>query len=309
MDRRWRTSGLVLMLVASAFFCQAQTGASAAYLGFDRNDYPGDAALVALRKTFRYTSYWLNAPPGETSNNWAGKRAHLKQYGFGFLVLFNGRLDAELKGKDAAALGTADGTSAVAAAAREGFSSDIVIFLDQEEGGRLLPEQDAYLFAWIDAVRQGGARAGIYCSGIDVPEGNGTINTARDIVEQETARAHSSKSQSPASKSPGPRLVLWIADDQCPPAPGCALAAPRLAGASIPPVSDFTTIWQYAQSPRRAEFSARCPAKPAPDGNCYVPNLGPDAKIFVDLDVADSPDPSELPNAELSAGGKGNRPH
>ena len=32
---------------------------------------------------------------------------------------------------------------AAAAAAREGFPPDIVIFLDQEEGGRLLPEQAA----------------------------------------------------------------------------------------------------------------------------------------------------------------------
>ena len=297
MDRRLCTGGLVLMLVASPCFCKAQAGASAAgaYLGFDRNDYPGDTALAALHKTFRYTSYWLNAPPGETSNNWVGKRALLKQNGFGFLVLFNGRLDAELKGKDAAALGTADGKAAVAAAAREGFPPGVVIFLDQEEGGRLLPEQAAYIFSWIDAVRQGGARAGVYCSGIDVPEGKGTISTARDIVERETARAHSSKGQSSANKTAGPRLVLWIADDQCPPAPGCTLAAPRLPGAFTPPVSDVTAIWQYVQSPRRPEFSAHCPAKPAPDGNCYAPNLGPDAKIFVDLDVANSPDPSEPP--------------
>jgi hypothetical protein len=316
MNRRLCTGGLLLMLVASTCICKAQTGASApaAYLGFDRNDYPGDAALAGLHKTFRYTSYWLNAPPGETANSWAGKRALLHEHGFGFLVLFNGRTDAVIKahashGQDAMALGAADGRAAIAAAAREGFPPNVVIFLDQEEGGRLLLEQDAYLFAWIDAVRQGGARAGIYCSGIDVPEGNGTINTARDIVERETARTQSSKSQSPAGKNGEHRLALWIADDQCPPAPGCTLAAPRLAGAFTPPLSDFTAVWQFAQSPRRPEFSARCPAKPAPDGNCYAPDLGPNAKIFVDLDVADSPDPSEMPDTESSVRGKGNRTH
>ena len=135
------------------------------YAGFDRNDYPGDAALAALRKDFSYAGYWLNTPPGAQQNSWVGRRALLRQNGFGFLVLFNGRLDAELKGKDAAALGTADGKAAVAAAAREGFAAKVRIFLDQEEGGRLLPEQAAYLFAWVDAVRAGGARAGVYCSG------------------------------------------------------------------------------------------------------------------------------------------------
>ena len=111
------------------------------FIGFDRNDYPGDALLPALRKDFHYTSFWLNNPPGETANSWAGKRAILKQNGFGFLVLFNGRLDAQLKGQDAAALGERDGKAAAAAALHEGFARNVLIFLDEEEGGRLLPEQ------------------------------------------------------------------------------------------------------------------------------------------------------------------------
>src|SRR5580704_14962542 len=74
------------------------------YFGFDKDDYPGDDQLPALRRSFAYTGYWLNRPPGAASNSWAGKRALLKARGFGFLILFNGRLDAELKNKDAAAL-------------------------------------------------------------------------------------------------------------------------------------------------------------------------------------------------------------
>ena len=127
-------------------------GTEESYPGFDRNDYPGDAALPALRKTFRYTGYWLNKPQGESSNSWVGKRAILRRCGFGFLVLFTGRTDAKIKteerkGRDAAELGAAEGRAAVAAAAREGFPKNVLIFLDQEEGGRLLPEQAAYLFA------------------------------------------------------------------------------------------------------------------------------------------------------------------
>jgi hypothetical protein len=290
MNRRLCAWGLTLTMMALASFCEAQdaqhgTSASAPYLGFDRNDYPGDAALAALRTTFRYTGYWLNNPPGEVNDTWIGKRAIVLSNGFGFLVLFNGRLDAQLRRRDAAALGTADGKAAAAAAAREGFPQNVIIFLDQEEGGRLLPEQDAYLFAWIDAVRSAGARAGVYCSGIDVPEGKGTINTARDIVEQETARAQSATKGKESEGS----LFLWIANDQCPPAPGCTLAAPSLAGVSAPPIADFVRVWQYAQSPFRPEFSASCRARAARDGNCYAP----DPKIFVDLNTAGSPDPSE----------------
>src|SRR5580704_14377125 len=69
---------------------------SSAYLGFDRNQYPGDAALGSLRQTFSFCGYWLNVPPGENSNTWKGKREVLTSSGFGFLVLFNGRLFREL---------------------------------------------------------------------------------------------------------------------------------------------------------------------------------------------------------------------
>src|SRR6201999_1954639 len=103
-------------------------------------------------------------------NGWAGKRATLKANGFGFMILFNGRTDAQLKGKDAAALGRADAAAAVSAAKREGFARGAIVFLDQEEGGRLLPEQGAYLFAWVEAIRASSQyKPGVYCSGILVP--------------------------------------------------------------------------------------------------------------------------------------------
>jgi len=79
-----------------------------AFNGMDRNDYPGDALLGALHKSFSYTSYWLNAPPGEKASTWTGKRAVMRERGFGFLLLWNGRLDKELKGKDAASLRPSD---------------------------------------------------------------------------------------------------------------------------------------------------------------------------------------------------------
>jgi Rv2525c-like, glycoside hydrolase-like domain len=295
MTRRGTCALAALMLMGTALAVHAQHSSTPSnqhsYLGFDRNNYPGDAALPALRKSFRYTGYWLNNPPGEHGNSWTGKRALLKQRGFGFLILFNGRTYAELKNIDPSALGTADGKAALAAAAREGFPAHVLIFLDQEEGGRLLPEQAAYLFAWADAVRAGGARAGVYCSGIDVPDGNATISTAQNIVEREQAIAKKlSKDKSAA------HLALWIANDQCPPSPGCTLAnTTQLTAAFSPAVAASAVVWQYAQSPRRAQFSAACPANHAPDGNCYAPGVAPSANTFVDLNTANSPDPSETP--------------
>ena len=85
--RLWR---LASVLCATGGVLAAQ------FAGFDRNIYPGDAMLPALRRTFRFAGFWLNAPPGRPDNTWSGTRPALLRSGFGFLVLFNGRLEKEL---------------------------------------------------------------------------------------------------------------------------------------------------------------------------------------------------------------------
>ncbi|HEX4650386.1 MAG TPA: hypothetical protein VH250_02670, partial [Granulicella sp.] len=84
---------LLFLLLPGCGFGQSLGGH---YLGFDRNDYPGDAALRTLRQHFSFVGYWITDPPGENQNTWVGKRSTLLAQGFGFLVLANGRLDAEI---------------------------------------------------------------------------------------------------------------------------------------------------------------------------------------------------------------------
>lgn len=266
------------LLVCAVFFLPAAPLARAqakTFLGFDANTYPGDTVLPALRQTFTFAGYWLNDPPGASENAWAGKRTAIRAAGFGFLVLFNGRLERELKSPaNAEALGASDGRAAVAAARREGFSAPIVIFLDQEEGGRMTPAQLAYILAWVDAIRLPGFRAGIYCSGMPAKEGkNQTVVTAEDI------RAHAG----------GREIAYFVYNDACPPAPGCAYGKdppdPTLSGVA------FAEIWQFAQSPRRRGFTRACRDSYNRDGNCYPPLALP-SRFFLDLDSATSPDPS-----------------
>ena len=240
------------------------------YLGFDRNDYPGDASLSTLRQTFDYAGYWLNNPPGSTSNGWLGKRSALKSAGFGFLVLFNGRLYKELK-RDPSALGQKDALEAVAAARREGFPAGTVIFLDIEEGGRMLPEQKTYIYRWVDEVIDAGFRAGVYCSGIPAKEGRTAIVTAEDI----------------RANAEGREIRYWVTNDVCPPSPGCEVSKPRPSESGVP----FAEIWQFAQSPRRKDFARMC-RNYNPDGNCYPPGIDPATHLHVDLNTATSPDPS-----------------
>ncbi len=249
------------------------SGTMSSYLGFDRNEYPGDDALRELRKVFDYTGYWLNNSPGSASNMWAGKREKVEGAGFGFLVLFNGRLYAELKSVDGATkLGQSDGRSAVTAAKREGFPASTIIFLDQEQGGRMLTEQKAYIFAWVDEVVRSGYRAGVYCSGMRGTDKDRVI-TAENIHQNAGNRD----------------ITYWVTNDACPPAPGC-VATTRPPQSSVSGMS-FAEIWQFAQSPRRKDVAASCSGYDT-DENCYAPGSGAAKRFHVDLNSASSADPS-----------------
>jgi hypothetical protein len=250
--------------------------AQPAYLGFDRNDYPGDTNMQTLKKTFAFTGFWLNNPPGATSNSWHGHRAALQQMGYGFLLLFNGREYKAIQASgDAAALGTRDAQTAAETAQQEGFPKHAILFLDQEQGGRMLPEQRAYIHAFVDAVTHAGYRAGIYCSGIPSRE-----SAKVSVVTADDIRDHAE----------GREIHFFISNDQCPPAKGCVFpsAPPKPTESGV----KFAEAWQYAQSPRRPEITAACRKTYAGDGNCYPPGPAPHSGMHLDVESATSADPS-----------------
>ena len=267
-----RRFGLRFILVLFCVLGLAGVTFGQTYLGFDRNGYPGDANLKTLHQTFAYTGYWLNNPPGEKTNSWRGHRDAVKSAGFGFLVLFNGRLYAELKSvANAKRLGQSDAHAAAASAKREGFPAQTIIFLDQEQGGAMLPEQSAYIYAFVDGLIAAGFRAGVYCSGMISPDEN-KVKTAEDIQRH----------------SAGRKIAYWVTNDACAPSPGCMvpMPAPHPAQSGI----DFADVWQYAQSPGRKDVALHCSGYNA-DENCYPPGFAAQ-KLYVDLNAATSADPS-----------------
>jgi len=170
--------------------------------------------------------------------------------------------------------GVEDAKNAAVSVHKEGFPAGTTIFLDIEEGGRLPDSYHEYVRAWIDALAAANFSAGVYCSAMPVREGAGTsVTTARDLQDHMGTR----------------NLTYWVYNDSCPPSPSCSFSqqAISLANSGF----DGSAIWQYAQSPRRKEFTARCPANYAPDGNCYAPGDAAQ-KWFLDANVAASPDPS-----------------
>ncbi|HXJ13148.1 MAG TPA: glycoside hydrolase domain-containing protein [Candidatus Limnocylindrales bacterium] len=244
------------------------------YVGFDRNEYPGDESLPLLRKSYSFVSYWLSPPPGAKSNSWIGKRGVMQSQGFGFLLLYQGRTSSQLPyKKDSIEAGLADARAAAAAARRDGFPEGSVIFLDVEEGGRFFEGYLAYLQSWAESLRKEKFHPGIYCSGIVVDEGEGST-----IISSDDIRAHIGV----------PEVVYWIYNDACPPSPGCSIPqnppAPSASGVA------YASVWQYVRSPREKKVARHCRGY-AEDGKCYAPG---DAghRWFLDENVATTPDPS-----------------
>jgi hypothetical protein len=71
------------LLAFSTSFVAGNSGSTAhvAYLGFDRNEYPGDGSLKLPRGRFSFVGFWLNNPPSASSNSWTGKRRVVQELG------------------------------------------------------------------------------------------------------------------------------------------------------------------------------------------------------------------------------------
>jgi hypothetical protein len=270
-----RVSKISLLLLCLATSCFAPRASAQDYfLGFDRNDYPGDAAMQVLRKQFAFTSYWLSNPPGEESNSWSGKRELLRSQGWGFLPLFNGPPSGQLRDQPYTLERVSkDVAAAVNAASREGFPAGTVIFVDIEEGGRLPSTFATYFRQWISGLAAAGFRAGVYCSGIPVDEGEGVSLVTADFIRDQIKPA---------------KLMYWVFNDACPPSPGCiapqTLPAPAKSGVA------YAQVWQFVRSPRDNETARRCRGY-AKDRKCYAA-LDTAHKFHLDLNVATAADPS-----------------
>jgi len=267
-------AALLLLFLFLPGACSPSSAPEKFFLGFDRNDYPGDDAMKLFRKEFSFTGYWLGKPPGEKSNSWSGKREFLHSQGWGFLPLFNGPTSGELRDEPYTLKRVAaDTQNAIAAARKEGFPSGTVIFLDIEEGGRLPGTYAVYLKHWASALSEAGFRAGVYCSGIPVDEGEGLTLITADFIRDQIKPAE---------------LIYWVFNDSCPPSPGCV--TPQELPTSTKSGVAYAQIWQFVRSPRDKETARHCRGY-AKNGNCYAA-FDTAHKFHLDLNVATLADPS-----------------
>jgi len=263
-------TGLLLMLPRAPETYGQTYGA---YLGFDRNEYPGDEAMATLRKQFAFVGFWLSPPPGEKTNNWTGKRQNLATQGYGFVLLYLGRPEGSLKNAQAgSSAGEADAKRAAEFAKKEGFGEGWTIFLDIEEGGRFNDAGHAYFRAWAESLTRERYRPGFYCSGMAIHEEGGTT-----IISADDIRAHLGKIDA----------AFWVVNDTCPPSPGCV--NPKEVPVAAMSGVAYATVWQITRSPK--ESTAKHCGGYAKDKSCYAA-IDTAKKWFLDLDVASSANPS-----------------
>ncbi len=139
----------------------------AGYAGFDTDVYPGDAAMAWLlaNTNLGWCGYYLAPAPSHDNPSWMGTRASLAAAGWGIAPVFVGQqVIAPGSLNPSAATGTADGASAAALMASEGFAAGSCVYLDLENGPPLTQAQQDYVGSWCDAVQAAGYQPGVYCS-------------------------------------------------------------------------------------------------------------------------------------------------
>jgi hypothetical protein len=147
--------------------------------GVDRSAFPGPDAMAWLQKKnpkIRFACFYLAPAPGHADPSWMGQRSDLAQKGWGFLPTYVG-LQAHVKQNGAnipnpnlsAARGTADGTDACHLITNAGFAVGSVVYLDLEEGDVPSGAYQAYILAWMAAVKAHSFVPAIYCPGGAAP--------------------------------------------------------------------------------------------------------------------------------------------
>jgi hypothetical protein len=132
------------------------------FAGIDLRDYPGDAAMRRLRKSYRFTGYYL-VSPNHPGDSWNGRwRSSLRAMEWGVAVLYVGQQVGDLTDEQ----GRIDGRDAVARAAAEGFPDGAVIYLDVEHHDEVDEDLSTYVATWVKEVAADAKhkmRPGIYC--------------------------------------------------------------------------------------------------------------------------------------------------
>jgi hypothetical protein len=142
--------------------------------GVDINIFPGLTAMDWLRShaKARFACFYLGPTDNHGDTSWMTQRAALAVRGWGFVPTYLGQqahvkqsgvmVPNPLLGADR---GRADGDQACNYMKTAGFALGSIVYLDLEEGDPPNGAYQAYILAWIDAVKARSFTPALYCPG------------------------------------------------------------------------------------------------------------------------------------------------
>ena len=142
--------------------------------GVDISVFPGLTAMEWLRKNanVRFACFYLGPTDNHGDPSWMNRRTALAVTGWGMIPTYVGQ-QAHVKKANVlvpnpelnAARGTKDGGEACNLMTVAGFALGSIVYLDLEEGDQPTGPYQAYIIAWIEAVKARSFVPAIYCPG------------------------------------------------------------------------------------------------------------------------------------------------
>ncbi|MEZ2142239.1 glycoside hydrolase domain-containing protein [Bradyrhizobium sp. DN5] len=142
--------------------------------GVDISHFPGMPAMKWLREKakVRFACFYLGPTENHPGADWMGQRTDLAVAGWGLVPTYVGQ-QAHVKRSGVrvpnpalnAGKGASDGNQACDLMKSAGFSSGAVVYIDLEEGDEPAGAYQAYILAWMDAVKKRSFVPAVYCPG------------------------------------------------------------------------------------------------------------------------------------------------
>ena len=214
--------------------------AAHSYLGFDLNQYPGDAALPLLRQTFSFSDIGLNAAPEESSNSWRGKREIVSSTASVFCVVQRMQRSANLS----------------PCLTPRRLARAMASLLLRRRVKTSSPLRPLFFSIRRKAAECRLSSALIFTRGAmqSAPPGFGPASICRGIVVRESARVTITTADDLRDNAGARKIVYFVYNDACPPSPGCAF--PRTPPHRKQAARRLRPYGNRLQSPRRGSSPA-----------------------------------------------------
>ena len=249
---------LFLFFLVSLSAAQTTSSSAASFLGFDRNDYPGDQNLPALRQTFSFAGYPRLNDSSRRKFKQLERQAANSQLCWIRIpgaVQWQALCRSEIRFPNDGARDIRRDSRGRRRPSRRISRATLLSSSIRSRADACYPSRKPTSMPGSMGHRCRVSAPGIYCSGIAAKKTTGDIVTADDIRQNAALARH---------------CVLRYRRRNVPPHRDARFVKPPNP---VESGVSFADVWQFARSPRREVFHGEMSATYLADGNCYPPGV------------------------------------